>query len=152
MARVEAVTHVEAPPERVWAALVDWESQPAWMADAHWVRLLSEQREGVGTRLRCRTDIAFGLRVDDDMVITGWQPSEVMEVTHEGPVIRGVGAFELSPTAHGTRLEWWEEFSAPLGAPGELVAGLLVVPWLRPVFRRSLSALKRLVEGGRADS
>lgn len=152
MARVEAVTHVEAPAALLWEALVDWESQPEWMADAHWVQLLGEQREGVGTRLRCRTDIAFGVRVDDDMVVTAWEPNQLLEVTHEGPVIRGVGAFELSPTAHGTRFEWWEEFSAPLGALGEQVAGLLVVPWLRPVFRRSLSALKRLVEGRAAEA
>lgn len=152
MARVEAVTHVEAPPELVWEALADWESQPEWMADAHWVRLLGEQREGVGTRLRCRTDIALGLRVDDDMIVTGWEPPRLLEVTHEGPVIRGVGAFELTPTAHGTRIEWWEEISAPLGAAGEQAAALLVVPWVRRVFRRSLASLKRLVEGRVAGS
>lgn len=150
MARVEAVTHVEARPERVWEVLVDWEAQPSWMADAESVEVVSERRRGEGTRLRCRTDIAFGVRADDDMTVTAWRPPSLLAVSHEGRLISGVGAFELTPTAHGTRLLWWEEFSAPLGAAGDAVAAALVAPWVRRVFRRSLAQLKGVVEGSPA--
>lgn len=146
MARIEATTHVEASPARVWQVLTDWEEQPRWMADARSVIVTSPEREGVGVVLRCRTVIAAGLVITDEMVTTDWQPERVLAVRHLGRLIRGVGAFELSPTPHGTRLLWWEEIDPPLGALGEAVATLLVVPWVRRVFRTSLAGLKRVCE------
>ncbi|MGH3664517.1 MAG: SRPBCC family protein [Egibacteraceae bacterium] len=146
MALIDTTTHIEAPPERVWAVLADWEGQPTWMADARSVAVLSPHREGVGVVLRCRTGIVAGLAVTDDMTVTEWDPPRVMGVRHLGAVIRGVGAFELSPTPHGTRLRWWEEFTAPLGTVGEAVAQTVVVPLVERVFRRSLAGLKRVCE------
>jgi carbon monoxide dehydrogenase subunit G len=146
VARIEVSTHVEAPVERVWALLADWEAQPRWMADARSVTVLSPQREGTGVVLRCMTDIAAGLVVTDDMTVSEWDPPHTLAVRHLGRLIRGVGAFELEPTEHGTRLTWWEEIEAPFGGLGETVASLAVVPYVRRVFRGSLAGLKRLAE------
>lgn len=145
MARIEAVTHVEAPVPRVWERLVDWERQAEWMVDARSVSVLSQAREGVGVELRCRTNI-LGFVVNDDLSVTEWKEPAVLGVRHLGLVVRGVGAFELSPTAYGTRLEWWEEAEAPGGVVGDALAGVLVVPWVTRVFRRSLARFKRICE------
>lgn len=145
MARIEAVTHVEAPVATVWDRLVDWERQSDWMVDARSVSVRGESREGVGVELRCRTNI-LGFVVTDDLSVTEWTEPTVLGVRHEGLLLRGVGAFELSKTPYGTRLEWWEEADAPGGAVGDAVAGLLVVPWVNRVFRRSLARLKRICE------
>lgn len=146
MARIEATTHIEAEPARVWEVLVDWERQPRWMRDARSVTVQSPHREGVDVVVRCRTDIAGGLVVNDDMVTTEWKEPEVMAVRHVGRLIRGVGAFELSPTPYGTRFTWWEEVDAPFGPLGEAVANVALVPAVRRVFRSSLAALKRVCE------
>jgi uncharacterized protein YndB with AHSA1/START domain len=148
VARIEVSTHVEQPPERVWALLTDWESQPRWMIDARSVTVLSRQREGGGTLVRCRTDLLGrgGPVVTDDMVVTDWDPSRTLAIRHLGRLIRGVGAFELEPTAHGTRVTWWEEIDPPFGGLGETAASLVVVPAVRRVFRASLAGLKRLAE------
>lgn len=161
MARIEVTTHIEADPERVWEVLVDWEGQSRWMRDAHSVTVLSPHREGVDVVLSCRTDIIGGLRgarrpggslllVDDEMVITEWDRPRVIGIRHLGRVIRGVGAFELSPTPHGTHFTWWEEIDAPLGPVGEAVATVAVVPVVRRVFRSSLAGLKRVCEASDA--
>lgn len=142
MARIEATTHIEAPIERVWEVLVDWEEQPRWMVDARSVEVRTSHRQGTGVVLRCATDIA-GFVITDDMEITEWEPPRLIGVHHLGRIIRGVGAFELEPTAHGTRLVWWEEMDAPFGPVGEALATLLVVPYVRRVFRASLAGLKR---------
>lgn len=146
MARVEVATHVEAPPERVWDVLVDWEAQPDWMVDARSVRVVGSRRDGEGVRLACRTNIVFGFEVDDTIVVTGWRPGRLLAVSHEATLISGAGAFELRATGHGTLLVWWEEFSVPLGFVGEAVATVAVVPWVRRVFRRSLAGLKQRAE------
>lgn len=145
MARIEAITHIEAPPKRVWDVLVDWEGQTSWMRDALEVEVLSDHREGPGVVVRCRTNIA-GAAVDDHMETTEWVEHEIIGVRHTGRVIRGIGAFELEPTAHGTKFTWWEEIDTPGGDLGDALVGVLVVPWIRRVFRTSLAGLKRVCE------
>lgn len=148
MARISATTHIEAPPERVWAVLTDWEGQVAWMVDAHAVEVVSATRAGVGTTVRCVTDLGLGrmVRITDELEVVDAQEPQSLVVRHLGPIIRGVGAFELTRTVHGTRLEWWEEAEAPLGPVGEAAAMVLVVPHVRRLFRRSLVRLKRVCE------
>lgn len=147
MARIEASTHIEAPRERVWQTLVDWERQSDWMVDARSVVVLSEAREGRGVVVRCRTNI-IGFEVLDDLEVTEWDAPAVLGMRHAGRVLQGVGAFELTETPYGTRVVWWEEAEPPLGAVGDAVAGAVVVPWVRRVFVRSLARFKRLCEAG----
>ncbi|MDQ3528484.1 MAG: SRPBCC family protein [Actinomycetota bacterium] len=147
MARVEVAVHIQAPPERVWDVLVDWENQPRWMVDARQVRVVSSHREGLGVVLRCPTNIAAGIVVTDVLVVTEWQPQRRIAVRHDGWLIRGYGAFELAPSAGGTDFTWWEEIEAPLGPLGEAVAKALAVPHVSRVFRRSLAGLQRQCEG-----
>ncbi len=146
MARIEETVHIEAPPAVVWRVLVDWEAQPRWMVDARSVTVLSPQREGAGVVLRCRTDIVAGLVITDDMVVTDWHEGVTVGVRHLDWLMAGVGAFELEPTRHGTRMTWWEELDPPFGVVGDTVAGVLAVPHVRRVFRRSLANLKRVCE------
>lgn len=145
MARIEVSTHIEAPPERVWDVLVDWERQAQWMGDASSVQVRTAHRSGSGVQIRCRTNI-LGFPVNDDLVVTQWDEGNSLEVRHLGWLIRGVAAFELTPTPSGTRIQWWEEAEVPLRAIGEVVAGPLVVPWVSRVFRRNLAAFKRVCE------
>ena len=146
MARIEVSTHIEAPPHHVWDVLVDWERQAEWMDDASSVEVCTPEREGVGVLLRCRTNI-LGISVNDDLAVTEWSPGAVLGVRHRGRLIRGVAAFELTQTAYGTHVQWWEEAEAPLGAVGETIAPAVVVPWVKRVFRRNLANLKRTCEG-----
>lgn len=148
MARIEAATHIEAPPARVWEVLLDWEGQPRWMRDARSVEVSSDHRTGPDVVLRCRTDIAAGIVVTDLMVTTEWEDQRIVGIRHTGWPIRGVGAFELEPAGDGTHFTWWEEVSAPLWGLGEAVTTLVVVPPVRRVFGASLVALKRLCESG----
>jgi hypothetical protein len=146
VARIEASTVIEAPVERVWRVLIDWEAQPRWMVDARSVTVLTSHREGLDVMLRCRTAIAGGLTITDDMVTTDWVEHTRVGVRHLGPLIRGFGAFDLESTSDATCLVWWEELDPPLGRVGELVAGAIIVPLVTRVFRSSLARLKALCE------
>lgn len=145
MARIETSTHVEAPADRVWELLVDWERQPEWMVDVRTIAVTTPHRAGVGVELRCQTNI-LGFVVRDDLAVTEWEPPTRLGVRHVGPLLRGVGAFELASTEYGTMLEWWEEADVPLGSVGDALAGVVVVPWVTRVFRRSLARFKRVCE------
>ncbi|MEX2324633.1 MAG: SRPBCC family protein [Nitriliruptoraceae bacterium] len=146
--RLEVTAIAGAPVEAVWRVLTNWEQQPAWMLDAKSVEVLTPQRAGVGTTIRCPTNL-FGVTVDDVMRVTVWRPPDRLEIQHLGKIISGVAGFELSPVPADpsrTSIAWWEQIDPPLGAVGEFGATRIVRPVLDIIFTRSLRNLVNLVE------
>ena len=127
---------INAPIQKVWDALADWESQSEWMLQTT-VEVTSEIRSGVGTSIAAFTGIGkFG--VMDYMTVTAWNPPTVCDVVHTGKIIKGTGRFELTAiTPNTTRFDWSEEVLAPRAL------FLLIAPGLYVGVRISLSALRR---------
>nr|WP_221203530.1 SRPBCC family protein [Modestobacter versicolor] len=128
---------VDAPPEQVWAALVDWDRQGEWMLLTD-VRAVDGDGQGVGGRLAAVTGVKLPrgllrgrrLGVLDTMLITDWQFPRRVDVRHTGRVVRGTGTFEVRPrTDGGSTFVWSEGLDLPLGALGR--AGW---PLVRPVM------------------
>lgn len=138
---------INAPIEKVWAAIADWESQGDWMLQTR-VWVTSDIRSGVGTSISALTGplvksgFKFGLL--DKMVVTNWQPPYLCEVDHVGKVIKGTGKFELTDLSSGpeavTNFDWSETIKAP-----KAVFLLIYLPTYLGVrisllrFRRSLT-------------
>jgi hypothetical protein len=138
---------INAPIEKVWAAIADWESQGDWMLQTR-VWVTSDIRAGVGTSISALTGplvksgFKFGLL--DKMVVTNWQPPYLCEVDHVGKVIKGTGKFELTDLSSGheavTNFDWSETIKAP-----KAVFLLIYLPTYLGVrisllrFRRSLT-------------
>ncbi|MEX5718008.1 SRPBCC family protein [Geodermatophilus maliterrae] len=140
---VERVT-VEAPPERVWAALTDWPSQGAWMLATD-VETVSGPAQGVGGRLAARTGVPLPWRrgrhlgVLDTMVVTEWDPPRRVVVQHTGRIVRGPGIFEVRPSGEHTEFVWTERLHLPFGLLGTLgwpLARPFVVVGVRLSLRR----------------
>lgn len=130
---------INAPIQKVWDALADWESQSEWMLQTT-VEVTSEIRSGVGTSIAAFTGIGkFG--VMDYMTVTAWNPPTVCDVVHTGKIIKGTGRFELTAiTPNTTRFDWSEEVLAPRAL------FLLIAPGLYAGVRISLSALRRQLQ------
>ena len=134
---------VDAPPERVWAALTDWRSQGRWMPATD-VEVVTAADEGVGVRLAARTGVPLPWRrgrhlgVLDTMVVTEWEPPSRVVVQHTGRIVRGPGIFELTPTAAGTDLVWTERLYLPFG-----LLGVVGWPLLRPFMVAGVRASLR---------
>lgn len=139
--REEAV--FRAPPERVWAVLVDWEGQAGWMPDVAWIRVLGRNREA-GARLKVRTKV-FGVPFTTDLIrVVAWEPPSRLAVEHAG-LVKGKGEWLLEPVPKGTKFTWTEELTLPPPRMGDL-AFRAYAPWQRAMLRRSLSNLRSLVE------
>lgn len=136
-----------APPEDVWAVLVDWDGQARWMPDVAWIRALGSERE-LGARFAVRTRV-FGIPAVTDLVeVTAWEPPRRLAVEHRG-LVRGRGEWVLEPLSGGrTRFAWREELSMPPPGLGDLAvrAYAPVQEWL---LGRSVARLRRLVAAGR---
>ena len=110
--RIAISIYIDAPIEKVWDSLYDWESQGEWMlATKIWVT--SNVRVGVGTQIQALTGLGkFGIL--DSMSVTSWDPPFSADVLHTGAVIKGSGRFELiAVNSQRTRFNWSEEIIAP---------------------------------------
>ena len=131
---------VDAPPERVWAVLTDWEAQGKWMLATD-VRTVGDSAQRLHGRLAARR--AAGDRcgrhvgILDTMIITKWEPPRLVEVQHTGRLIRGPGIFEIEPRGEHSTFVWTERLYLPYGYLGE-VGWFLVRPFALFGIRRSL--------------
>ncbi len=119
---VSRSTLVDAPPERVWAVLAEFEQISAWAADVDHSSFVTDQVEGVGTARR----VQVGRTVLIERV-TQWDPSEALAYDLEG-LPAGVGAtnrWALRPAAQRTEVTLTSTV-----APGDKPAGRLVAPLL----------------------
>jgi hypothetical protein len=133
---------IEAPIQKVWEELANWEKQSDWMLQTR-VWVTSKIQSGVGTQISALTGIkSFGIL--DTMEVTNWQPPHICDVVHTGRVIRGTGRFELiAIDAARTRFDWSEEVIAPRALFILLVPGLYVgVRISLARFARSLRAVR----------
>jgi len=144
---VDIETTVAAPRALVWDVLVDWESQSDWMVDAVEIEVVSGQRAGVGTTVRCPTRI-LGIVIPDVVRVSEWRQRERLAVVHLGsPLVQGGAAFDLADTADmGTHVRWTEDVPVPFGPIGAVLGPVVIQPLLRLVFNRSLGRLKRRCE------
>ena len=127
---------IDAPIEKVWESLADWESQGDWMLQTT-VDVTSEIREGVGTTIAAFTGIGK-LGVMDHMQVTRWEPPFICDVLHTGTIIKGTGRFQLTALdSQKTRFDWSEEILAPRAL------FLLIAPGLYAGVRISLMNLSR---------
>ena len=151
MAHFEVEALIPASPEAVWAVLADLERHGEWMVDIRELRLVSEQKEGAGAVMDA-TSALFGLPIIKDLIeVTVWEPPRRMEVRRATPragfgriALQGTGSIVLEPEGSGTRVRWREDVRAPLGWLGEAAFALVVRPYVRWVFGRSLANLRRL--------
>ncbi len=146
MSQIRVAIEIDAPPARVWEVVEPVERHVDWMHDAVAIHFTSDQTRGVGTEFLCDTKVG-PIKLVDRMEITEWTPGEVMGVRHIG-LVTGSGRFTLEPIDLGrrTRFVWQEELTFPwwLGGPlGAYIGGKVA---LRPIWRRNLRGLKRLVE------
>lgn len=142
MPRIAVSRTMPFPRETVWAAVADLGSHHEWMSDARSVQFGSDQRRGVGTRIRVETVIG-PVRTIDEIEVVGWVEGESVEVEHKG-LIRGMGRFVVSHHGAGTEVEWVEELTFPWYLGGDVTAWM-ARPVLAAVWRRNLESLEELL-------
>lgn len=138
---------INAPAEKVWNSIADWESQGDWMLQTKVLRT-SEISEGVGVTIEAFTGpfYRFYPRVKlfgliDLMKVTRWEPPHRCDVLHYGKILKGSGTFEvIALDSNHTTFHWSEELIAPRPI------FLAFKPFLWLGVKISLSRFARLLE------
>ncbi|MFI6443397.1 SRPBCC family protein [Kitasatospora sp. NPDC050543] len=114
------MVRIDAPPERIWAALVDVESWPRWTASMTHVRRLEDGPLLLGSTARLKQP---GLPAAVWRV-TGFELGRSFSWLSAGPGVTTVGGHELERgPAGGMRLTLTLDQSGPLARPVELLLG-----------------------------
>jgi carbon monoxide dehydrogenase subunit G len=146
---------IGAPPEAVFAFLVQPERLPEWTPGVVSVRRTSAGPIGVGATTETQIE-AFGVRQTLLGRCTAFEPARRLVVANETASGIKVGAIqigkvtttsasELIPEGAGTRLRASLEYGISAG----LMTGLaekMMAPKMQEDFERSLRTLKRLLE------
>jgi hypothetical protein len=146
VAEISLAVEIDATPETVWDALVDWSRQGEWM-------LLTRVSggEGLGAGIEAFTGIG-PVGFLDTMIVSQWQPPVRCVVVHTGRVVRGSAAFEVEPLPGGrSRFVWSEWLVLPFGVYGEL-AFRIVRPVVVAGIRYSLTRFVTWAPTRRPDS
>lgn len=145
MSQLQVTVAVEAPADRTWRAMIDWDGQSEWMLGTK-VRSVGPQRRGVGDRLEAFTGIG-PLGFLDAMVVTDWVDGVEVTVDHTGRVVRGSGTFRVEPDGpQRSVVVWIENLSIPGGRAGAVLwrATRPISRWaVRHSLRRFAASVER---------
>ncbi|MGV9765654.1 SRPBCC family protein [Micromonospora tulbaghiae] len=145
-AEVTATVIVDAPADRVFAALTAWERQSDWIPLTR-VRVV-EGDGGEGSLVEAVTTLGPAVLRDEMRVVRVDAPYEV-GVVHCGKLLRGPGVLRCTPMGRDrTQVVWHEWFHLP-GGPAGRVAWPVLWPGSKFSLTQALKKFARLVEQGR---
>jgi len=139
---------LSAPPEEVWALVMDPHRLGDWVTTHDSVAEVPEEGLSQGASFRQKLKLA-GTKFEVRWTVTECERPRAARWEGEGP--RGSKArvrYELSPENGGTRFDYENQFELPGGVFGRVASGLLSAAPGRREARRTLENLKRVVESG----
>ena len=135
---------INAPIEKVWQEVSNIRNHSTWMNDAESIEFLSEQENGVGTKIVVLTKVG-PIKLKDYMTFTKWINHREIEVSHKG-IVTGKGSFLLkSIDVKRTNFSWKETLRFPIilgGVVGEIFGGYI----LKKIWVKNIKNLKKIIE------
>jgi len=138
----EAAVGLPLDPTAAWDLVMDWSGQSRWMLLTQ-VWAMQQGGRGVGGGVAARTAVG-PVGFTDEMVITVWSPPHECRVKHLGTIVRGEGAFVVTPAPTGCVFTWSEDVIPPFGRLGSAAWPLLRRPF-ELMMRVSLGRLAKQV-------
>lgn len=114
---------IDAPVDRVFAFMTDWEEFPKWMSHVRVVRTAGP-RNSVGERTHWEVDGPAGSTVEWEALTTRFEPNAMFAwKSLEGEAIRQAGRMRFAENEHGgARVRIELQYKPPAGALGHAVA------------------------------
>jgi carbon monoxide dehydrogenase subunit G len=149
MSKVTASIEIDAPPEKVWAVVMDPKRLGDWVTIHRKVGKVSDEPLRGGSTLEqtlCLRGANFKVKWKVDEAREG----EFAVWEGKGPArSRAHTTYRLSANGNGgTRFDYENEFKAPLGPVGAAASRALIGGVPQREANRTLEQLKQVVEGG----
>jgi uncharacterized protein YndB with AHSA1/START domain len=127
MRRYETTIDINASPSQVWAVMSDLERWPEWTASMSEVVRTSSGTPGVGSTARVKQPKL----APANFVITAWNPERGFDWETRNALVSAVGHHAIEPTAGGSRVTLYVDFSGPLAGLVTWCYGNLTTRYVR---------------------
>lgn len=146
-ARIETTVHIAAPPERVWATIVDTRRYAEWVVNTDEVVSASSDVADEGVRYEERNTVAGPVKGRSRWRVESVDPGRGTVHVGEGIAVARWMRLELTvePDGSGTRYVHGFSYEPALGRLGPVVNSALG-PLLARDMRRTAESLKELCE------
>lgn len=147
--KITCSLHIDAPPERVFAAASDVRRAPEFINAITKIEVLTPGEVGAGTRFR-ETRVMFGKEATEEMTFAVFDPPRSYTMTADSHGCFYESVFAFTPERGGTRLDF--SFRGEPKTTGMKILSAVMLPLLKgtmiKTMRRDLDDLKAYVESG----
>ena len=145
MTTIEKTIEIEAPVERVFDFVTDWQNMSSFMEGTYDWKPTTDKTRGDGTRVAHKQKGLFR-EIGYECEVSGFVENEGFTITSfKGPEARSQWVFErLDDKAKVTLIVGYK---VPVPIVGGILDALLVKRMSETMFDKSLQNLKRLLEG-----
>lgn len=148
MSTVDASVHIDAPPEKVWAVVMDPNRLAEWVTIHRHLRHADEGQPRVGYQMEQQVHLR-GVSLDVHWELVACEPNSRAVWEGKGPARSHARTeYVLLPEHQGscTRFRYHNEFHAPLGPIGALASRALVGGIPEREAHRTLQLLTELMK------
>ena len=141
---IEVETLIYASLDDVWNEVSKIENHSKWMKDAINIDFQTDNKSGVGTKIKVLTKIG-PIKLNDFMTFTKWEEKKTIGVDHVG-IVTGKGEMQFEKIDENTtKFKWTETLKFPIYLGG-VIGELFGKPVLELIWRKNLNNLKKIIE------
>ena len=145
MARLEKSIVINAPPEKVFAKIGDFEGMIEWNDVIKEVKITSKKRKGAGVTFH-QVAMAGETRTESDAEVTEWIENERIDLRSTAGNLTFFGSNILKPVTGGTELTIVANYEMPYSILGKIIDKLKVSKDIEKNLESSNQNLKNLLE------
>ena len=141
---IEVETLIYASLDDVWNEVSKIENHSKWMKDAINIDFQTDNKSGVGTKIKVLTKIG-PIKLYDFMTFTKWEEKKSIGVDHVG-IVTGKGEMKFEKIDENTtKFKWTETLKFPIYLGG-VIGELFGKPVLELIWKQNLNNLKKIIE------
>ena len=141
---IEVETLIYASLNDVWNEVSKIENHSNWMEDAVNIDFQTDNKSGVGTKIKVLTKIG-PIKLNDFMTFTKWEEKKTIGVDHVG-IVTGKGEMQFEKIDENTtKFKWTETLKFPIYLGG-VIGELFGKPVLELIWKKNLNNLKKIIE------
>ena len=141
---IEVETLIYASLDDVWNEVSKIENHSKWMKDAVNIDFQTDNKSGVGTKIKVLTKIG-PIKLNDFMTFTKWEEKKSIGVDHVG-IVTGKGEMQFEKIDENTtKFKWTETLKFPIYLGG-VIGELFGKPVLELIWKKNLNNLKKIIE------
>ena len=141
---IEVETLIYASLDDVWNEVSKIENHSKWMKDAVNIDFQTDNKSGVGTKIKVLTKIG-PIKLNDFMTFTKWEEKKSIGVDHVG-IVTGKGEMKFEKIDENTtKFKWTETLKFPIYLGG-VIGELFGKPVLELIWKQNLNNLQKIIE------